>query len=102
MEVVDLRKKNRKTYAFVKFKNNSAILDEILESQRYPFDKTSLGYKKEGEMELGPPRLLKQVLWCPKLKAMLHLHNTKKTSEYQKDVKKLGLILKADLEGKQF
>jgi hypothetical protein len=30
-----------------KFLNSSLILDEILESQRSPYDKLGLGYKKE-------------------------------------------------------
>ena len=34
MEVVDLRKKNEKSSAYVKFNNNSTILDEILSCQR--------------------------------------------------------------------
>ena len=59
MEFVDLKKKNKKTDAFVKFKNNSGILDEILESQISPFDTYGLGYKKEGEKyEVGT--------WSPK------------------------------------
>jgi chromosome segregation ATPase len=40
-EVVDLRKKKEK------FMNNSTILDEILDSQRSPNDKSGLGYNKE-------------------------------------------------------
>jgi hypothetical protein len=43
-EVVDLRKKVEKSN---KFLNSSRILDEILESQRSPCDKSGLGYKKE-------------------------------------------------------
>ena len=39
-----LRKKEEKSN---KFLNSSRILDEILESQRSPCDKSSLGYKKE-------------------------------------------------------
>ena len=36
-------------------KTSSSILDEILESQRYPFDKTGLGYgKTKKEIEEGP------------------------------------------------
>ena len=42
-EIVDLRKKVEKSN---KFLNNSRILDEILESQRPPNDKSSLGYNK--------------------------------------------------------
>jgi hypothetical protein len=43
-EVVDLRKKVEKSN---KFLNSSTILNEILESQRSPNDKSGLGYKKE-------------------------------------------------------
>jgi hypothetical protein len=43
-EIVDLRKKVEKSN---KFLNSSRILDEILESQRSPCDKSGLGYKKE-------------------------------------------------------
>jgi hypothetical protein len=44
VEVVDLRKKVEKSD---KLLNNSKILNEILESQRSPNDKSSLGYKRE-------------------------------------------------------
>jgi hypothetical protein len=43
-EIVDLRKKVEKSN---KFLNSSKILDEILESQRSPYDKSGLGYKEE-------------------------------------------------------
>ena len=43
-EVVDLRKKVDKSK---KFLNSSQILDEILESQISPCDKSGLGYKGE-------------------------------------------------------
>jgi hypothetical protein len=43
-EVVDLRKKVEKSN---KFLNSSTILNEILDSQRSPNDKSGLGYKKE-------------------------------------------------------
>jgi hypothetical protein len=43
-KVVDLRKKVEKSN---KFLNSSRILDEILESQRSPCDKSGLGYKDE-------------------------------------------------------
>jgi hypothetical protein len=43
-EVVDLRKKVEKSN---KFLNSSQILNEILESQRSPNDKSGLGYKGE-------------------------------------------------------
>ena len=49
MEVVGLRKKGEKNDAFVKFKDSSVVLDKILDCQRSPCDKTSLGYKKEKE-----------------------------------------------------
>jgi hypothetical protein len=41
-EIVDLRKKVENSN---KFLNSSLILDEILESQRSPYDKSGLGYK---------------------------------------------------------
>ena len=47
MEVVDLGKKAEKNDAFVKFKDSLVVLDNILDCQRYPCDKTGLGYKKE-------------------------------------------------------
>jgi hypothetical protein len=46
-EVVDLRKKIEKSNNHIKFMNNSTILDEILDSQRSPHDKSGLGYNKE-------------------------------------------------------
>jgi hypothetical protein len=42
VEVVDLRKKVENSN---KFLNSSQILNEILESQRSPYDKSGLGYK---------------------------------------------------------
>jgi hypothetical protein len=44
VEVVDLRKKLEKSN---KFLNSSQILNEILESQRSPYDKLGLGHKEE-------------------------------------------------------
>jgi hypothetical protein len=43
-EFVDLRKKVQKSN---KFLNSSQILDEILESERSPYVKLGIGYKKE-------------------------------------------------------
>jgi hypothetical protein len=43
-EIVDLRKKVENSN---KFLNSSLILDEILESQISPYDKSGLGYKRE-------------------------------------------------------
>jgi len=40
MEVADLRNKNQKTDASIKFKSSTAILDEILDCQRSPFEKS--------------------------------------------------------------
>ena len=55
MEVVDLRKKDEKNVVHAKFKNSSTILGEILDCQRYPFDKTGLGYnKKTKEVDMNP------------------------------------------------
>ena len=48
MEAVDLKKKDKKSDAYVKFNNSSVILDEILDCQKSPFDKYGLSYKKEG------------------------------------------------------
>jgi hypothetical protein len=47
VEVVDFRNKVEKSNTHIKFMNNSTILDEILDSQRYPHDKSGLGYNKE-------------------------------------------------------
>ena len=46
-EVVDLRKKVEKSNTHNKFMNNSTILDEILDNQRSPIDKSGLRYNKE-------------------------------------------------------
>ena len=43
MEVVDLRKMNEISSAYVKFNNSSVIVDEILYCQRSPFEKYGLG-----------------------------------------------------------
>ena len=65
VEVVELKKKAEQSEAHVK--TSSSILDEILESQRSPFDKIGLGYgktKKETEEEpscsLFAPSILAQ------------------------------------------
>ena len=49
MEVVGLRKKGEKNDDFIKFKDNSIVLDKILDFQISPCDKTGIGYKKEKE-----------------------------------------------------
>ena len=46
MEVVELKKKAKQSEAHEKFNIYSSVFDEILESQRSPFDKTGLGYSK--------------------------------------------------------
>jgi uncharacterized HAD superfamily protein len=46
-KVVDLRKKVEKSNTHVNFMNTSTILNEILDSQRSPNDKSSLGHNKE-------------------------------------------------------
>ena len=54
-EVVELRKKADQSEVHEKFKIYSFVLDEILGSQRSPFDKTGLGYSKTmKETEEGP------------------------------------------------
>jgi hypothetical protein len=50
---VNLRKKVEKSNTQIKFLNNSMTLDEILDSQRSPNDKSSLGYSKE---EINTPK----------------------------------------------
>ena len=42
-------KAERNNNAHDMLKNSSIILDEILDSQKSPFDKTRLGYKREEE-----------------------------------------------------
>jgi hypothetical protein len=55
--VVDLRRKVKKSNAYVKFMNNSIILDEILDSHRLSNDKFGLGYNKEVALsEVGTPK----------------------------------------------
>ena len=49
MEVVDLKNKNEQSNSLVKLKNSSSILDEVLDCQIFPFDKSILGYNKEEE-----------------------------------------------------
>ena len=49
MEVVGLRKKGGKADAFVKFKDNSVVLDKIFNCQRPPCEKTGPGYNQEKE-----------------------------------------------------
>ena len=53
--MVELKKNVGQSEANEKFKIYSSVLDEILESQRSPFDKTGLGYGKTmKETEEGP------------------------------------------------
>jgi hypothetical protein len=52
-EVVNLRKKVEKSNTQIKFLNSSVILDEILDSQRSPNEKSSIGYNKE---EINTPK----------------------------------------------
>jgi hypothetical protein len=90
-EIVDLRKKVEKSN---KFLNSSKILDEILESQRSPYDKLGLGYKEEDthveeitskKHELSPSKKEDNVA--------NHLHKARKISKEQRkeDIKKLSL-----------
>jgi hypothetical protein len=53
VEVVNLRKKFEKSDTQIKFLNKSMTLDEILDSQRSPNDKSGLGYNKE---EINTPK----------------------------------------------
>jgi hypothetical protein len=50
-EVVKVEKSNTQ----IKFLNNSMTLDEILDSQRSPNDKSGLGYNKEEISTLKKP-----------------------------------------------
>jgi hypothetical protein len=52
-EVVNLRNKVEKSKTQIKFLNNSMTLDEILDSQRSPNEKSGLGYNKE---EISTPK----------------------------------------------
>jgi hypothetical protein len=52
-EVVNLRKKVEKSDTQKEFLNNSMTLDEILDSQRSPYDKSGLGYNKK---EINTPK----------------------------------------------
>ena len=49
MEIVGLRKTSENSNARVKFRNNSIILDKILNCQKSPFDKFGLGYNSGKE-----------------------------------------------------
>ena len=80
MEVVDLRKKNENSSAYVKFNNNSTILDEILKQR----------VKKISQRIL---RRLKQVPHSPKMKSKILLTYLQKTSEKMEDIKELVLLL---------
>jgi hypothetical protein len=91
-EIVNLRKKVENSN---KFLNSSLILDEILESQRSPYDKLGLGYKGEDthaeastskKHEVNPSKKEDNV-------AKKHLHKAKKISKDQskEDIKKLFL-----------
>ena len=53
MEVVGLRKTSEKSNACVKFRNNSIILDEILDCQKSHFDKSGLGYNSGKEKSVA-------------------------------------------------
>jgi hypothetical protein len=56
-EVVDLKNKVENSKTHIKFMNNSKILDEILDSQRSPHDKSGLGYNKEvAHLEASPSK----------------------------------------------
>ena len=86
MEVVGIKKKSETNESFVKFKDNSTVLDKILDYQRSPCDKTVLGYKrtkKNLKMTLGLRRFQKQDHQRPKL-LLMHLHMTTRNLEVQR------------------
>ena len=96
MEVVGLGKKGEKNDAFVNFKDNSTVLDKILDYQRSPCDKTVLGYKrtkKNMKMTLGLRRIQKQAHKRPKMLPML-LHMKTGSLEAQNCNKELVIFLK--------
>jgi hypothetical protein len=61
-KVVNLRKKVEKSNTQIKFLNNSMTLDEILDRQRSPNDKSGLGYNKE---EISTPKKPDTRQVCP-------------------------------------
>jgi hypothetical protein len=81
-EVVDLRKKVEKSN---KFLNSSQILNERLETQRSPNDKSGLGYKREAtHVEASTSRKHEVSSHSQRMKIMLqvnHLHKVNKISK---------------------
>jgi hypothetical protein len=78
-EIVCLRKELEKSNTNMKFEKSSATLDEILNCQRSPFDKTGLGYSEKKEtakedstsskqLSEGKPRVM---LMCSKILSRL-------------------------------
>ena len=98
MEVVKLRKKGEKYDAYVKFKNNSIILDDISDCQRSPFSKYDIRYNKGSEkFEVGTltfemPKA--SPLFCKRKSKVAPYVVEKKKTSYQVDIKKLVLFLK--------
>jgi hypothetical protein len=90
-EVVDLRKKVEKSN---KFLNSSLILNEILESQRSPNDKSGLGYKEATHAEASTSK--KHEVKDEEKVASQPSTKTRKVSKElsKKDIKKLPLHLK--------
>ena len=61
IEMVDLKRKvEANNNVHERLKNNSIILDKILDSQKSPFDKTRIGYKKEEEQSRIRTSILKK------------------------------------------
>ena len=59
--MVDLKSKVKvNNNAHDRLKNSSIILDEIIDSQKYPFEKTGLGYKREAEQSRVRTWILKK------------------------------------------
>jgi hypothetical protein len=91
-EIVDLRKKVENSN---KFLNSSLILDEILESQRSPYDTSGLGYKGE-DTYAEASTSKKHEVNSSRRKTMLqsnHLHKANQISKEKnkEDIKKLFL-----------
>jgi hypothetical protein len=90
-EIVDLRKKVEKSN---KFLNSSKILDEILESQISPYDKSGLGYKEEAthaeartskKYEVGPSNNEENVAKKPSTQEKENFKR-KKQGRHQEDI----------------
>ena len=98
MELVGLRKTSEKSNACVKFRNNSIILDEILDCQRSPFDKFGLGYnlgKEKSVADTWTPSKYEVGPSFSKDESQAAPHIPTKTLENLEDIRELVLLLRA-------